>query len=254
MKRTKDKPVIAGFESDAKSIGALHGSARGRRNVTGRIQAMTRLTELRGNRLLDIGCGTGEYTVEMAPGFSQVDGIDIEPKRLELLQSNSPNNLTVSAMSANSLEFPDETYDIITLVEVLEHLTDPIGALVEARQVLTATGTVLLTTPNRKWPIEQHGVLVGERRIRGIFAPGLVWVKPLHRRFSDANAFSKADLRMMASEAGLHVTGVTYMMPPLDSLPNGSKVHRALDWAESSPLASFGQTIVAAMRKRPSLV
>jgi len=246
---TTERPVVAGFEGDATSIGGLHGSARGNRNITGRIQAMSRLSNLSGARLLDIGCGSGEYTIKMTAGFDQVDGIDIEPKRLELFRSNKPDNVTVTAMSANSLEFADETFDVITMIEVLEHLADPAGALAEAGRTLAPNGTLLLTTPNRKWPIEQHGVLLGNRRVRGILAPGLVWIKPLHRRFSDANAFTETDLRNLAGQAGLQVEGITYMMPPLDSLGDQSKVHKVLDWAETSPVSSFGQTIIAAMRK-----
>lgn len=242
--RPLDKAVIEGFENDARSVGALHGSARGQRNITGRIDAMARLAPLEGTRLLDIGCGSGEYTSVMSHNFEAVDAIDIEPERLELFEQQRPHNATVAAMSANELNFDDDTFDVVTLIEVLEHLVDPVVALIEIRRVLKPGGRLLLTTPNRFWPIEQHGVLVGEKRYPGPYAPGLVWVKPLHRRFSDANAFTKKDLSTLARQAGMRLVDVTYMMPPLDSLGTGSKVHDALDKLETSPLSPLGQTIV----------
>lgn len=245
-----DKQVSEEFADDANSVGALHGSARGERNIDGRLRAMRRLSSLSGKRLLDVGCGTGEYTSRMALNFERVDAIDIEPERLELFASNHPLNVTIASMSVNDLEFEDQTFDVVTMVEVLEHLSEPGGALVEIRRVLKVGGRLLLTTPNRAWPLEQHGVLVGDRRYPGPFAPGLVWIKPLHRHFSDANAFTARDLNRLAGESGLVLEGITYMMPPLDSLGEGSRVHRILDRAEVSMFSRFGQTIVACLERR----
>lgn len=210
---------------------------------------MQRLGKFTGGRLLDVGCGTGEYTTAMAPGFSQVDAIDIEPERLEFYKGDHPKNVNVQSMSVNELDFPDQTFDMVTMVEVLEHLTDPVQALSEIKRVLKVGGGLLLTTPNRAWPIEQHGVLVGGKRYPGPLAPGLVWVKPLHRRFSDADAFTAKDLDRLASDSGMEVSGITYMMPPLDSLGEGSRVHDVLDLAEASRLAPLGQTIVGRMTR-----
>ncbi|MFT7476310.1 MAG: SAM-dependent methyltransferase [Verrucomicrobiales bacterium] len=246
-----DKQVFEEFTDDANSVGALHGSARGERNIGGRLRAMRRLAPLSGQRLLDVGCGTGEYTNRMAPDFETVDAIDIEPERLELFATRHPLNVTVKSMSANDLDYPNETFDVVTMVEVLEHLSEPRVALSEIQRVLKVGGKLLLTTPNRAWPLEQHGVLLGKRRYPGPIAPGLVWIKPLHRRFSDANAFTKTDLDRLAGQSGLELDEVTYMMPPLDSLTAGSRVHQILDRAELSPLRRLGQTIVGCMTREP---
>lgn len=48
---------------------------------------------------------------------------------------------------------------------------------------------------------------------------------------------------------GLHLNGITYMMPPLDSLGPDHRIHRILDRLEHSPAARAGQTIVAAYTK-----
>lgn len=244
----QDKQVLDEFLGDAHSVGALHGSARGNRNVTGRIRAIGRLVDLSGDRLLDIGCGTGEYTTVLAKDFNEVAGIDIEPERLAVFEANKPSNVTVSAMSANTLNYDDHTFDVVTMIEVLEHLSDPVAALREVRRVLKPGGVFALTTPNRRWPLEQHGVLVGDKRYRSLTMPGLVWVKPLHRRFSDADAFTKRDLERLAAKTDMVLTGVTYMMPPLDSRGENSRAHGVLDKLETSPLSSFGQTIVGAFR------
>ncbi len=211
---------------------------------------MGRLGSLTGQRLLDVGCATGEYTKRLAFGFDRVEAIDIELDRLSaFVESNPGDNIRVHAMSVNELRFADESFDTVTMIEVLEHLTDPVAAVAEVGRVLRPGGQLLLTSPSRYWPLEQHGVLVGERRVKSTLFPGLVWVKPLHRRMSDADAFTRSDIDRLATEAGLRLDKVTYMMPPLDSLAGrgevGRRVHDLLDRAEAGRLARLGQTIVA---------
>ena len=134
---------------EAHSFGALHGSARGSRNVQGRLDAMASLAPLSGERLLDVGCATGEYTNAMAPAFTHVDAIDVEIDRLALYTQDHPDNVSVHTQSVTSLEFADDTFDVVTMIEVLEHLPDVAGALAEIRRVLRPGGRLLLTTPNR---------------------------------------------------------------------------------------------------------
>ena len=122
---TREVRVADDHVADARSIGALHGSARGNRNIDGRLGAMARLGALTGDRLLDIGCGTGEYTRRLASGFERVDAIDIEHERLRVFaESEPPGNVAIEAMSVNALEYEDESFDTVTMIEVLEHLTE----------------------------------------------------------------------------------------------------------------------------------
>lgn len=70
-------------------------------------------------------------------------------------------------MSAYSLDFPDHTFDTVTLIEALEQLERPGAALAEIARVLQPGGQLYITTPNRLWPIEQHGL-----KVRGTKRPG----------------------------------------------------------------------------------
>ena len=244
----QSREVGAEFQNDATSIGAMHGSARGKRNITQRIAAFERLEDLGGERLLDIGCGTGEYTVSLAELYDEVNGIEIERLRLEAFERNKPDNVALHLMSANSLNFEDDTFDTVVMIEVLEHLASPATALAEIARVLKPEGRFLLTTPSRRWPLEQHGVLFRGKRYPSYYAPGLVWAKPLHKKMSDAAVFGPSDLRHLADRTGMIVEGITFMMPPLDSLPSGHSAHSATEKIEERVSSFFGQTIVASMR------
>jgi ubiquinone/menaquinone biosynthesis C-methylase UbiE len=249
---SNERRVPESFQSDIRSIGALHGSARGKRNVTRRLEAMARVGTMTGEALLDVGCATGEYTTEMARAFERVQAIDVELNRLEIFRAAKPENVQIEVQSVYDLPFEAESFDTVTMIEVLEHLDHPQTALLEIARVLRPGGELVLTTPNRLWPFEQHGVPVGEKRYPGYYFPGLPWIKPLHRRMSRSDAFTRSDLADLARGADLELTGVTYMMPPLDSLPSGHRLHRATEAAEATPFRRFAQTIVACMRKPPS--
>ena len=237
--------VAKQFAQDATSIGAMHGSAKGGRNVRKRIEAMERLGGMTKGRLLDIGCGTGEYTRTLAQGCTQVDGIEIERNRLDHFREDCPSHVDLHLMSANELDFADDTFDTVVMIEVLEHLADPATAMKEIGRVLKPGGSLLLTTPSRRWPLEQHGVLFRGKRYKSIYAPGLVWVKPLHARFSDAGAFEPNDIAELGAHGELELRGHTFMMPPLDSLSEGHRVHTFIDQAEDKIGSHFGQTIIA---------
>lgn len=244
--------IAEAHADDAASIGALEGSARGARNVWRRIEAMERLGPVgdRDGRLLDVGCANGAYTRLLAERFASTDAIDIELDRLDAFAADKPDEVEIHLMSANELRFDDNTFAQVTMIEVLEHLADPPRALAEIGRVLVPGGSLFLTTPSRYWPFEQHGVKLGRRRFPGVALPGLVWCKPLHRRLSPSDAFTRSDLETLADAAGLELDGVTWMMPPLDSLAEGHVAHRLTEAAEASPLSVLGQTVVARLVKR----
>ena len=239
-------------KADARALS--HGaksSNKGERGITKRLAALGRLTDLSGDRLLDIGCADGTYTVRLAESFKQVDGIDIEPERLADFHARTSLRqvIRVHEMSADKLEFDSNTFDVVTAIEVLEHVADLPGVFAEVARVLRPGGRFCVTTPNRWFPFETHGPLIGGRRRRPWVAPGLPWVRPLHRRCSDARAFTRRELVSQATTAGLVLVGHEWMMPPFDRNGLGKRVRWVTDWVESSPLAFLGMAHVAVFEK-----
>lgn len=226
-------------------------SNKGERGITKRLEALTRLTPLTGGRLLDIGCADGTYTTRLAGGFKRVDAIDIEPERLlDFRRTLDPKgNIRVENMSASSLGFEADTYDTVTAIEVLEHVADLEATLSEVHRVLKPGGRFCVTTPNRWFPFETHGPVIAGKRRHSWVAPGLPWVAPLHRRWSDARAFTKGGLSRQAASHGLTLIGVEWMMPPFDRNGLGKRIRPFTDWVERGPFAFFGMALVMVFEK-----
>ncbi|MCY9786644.1 class I SAM-dependent methyltransferase [Nocardiopsis sp. EMB25] len=218
----------------------------GARGVAKRVEAVSQHLPTYGDRLLDVGCGDGAHTVELAHGYVRVDAVDVEPECLNafterIAGSEVEHRIGVHKMSADALAFEANTFDRVTAFEALEHMEDLEGSLSEIHRVLKPGGAFSLTTPNRWFPFETHGVLWGGRRRSALTAPFLPWVRPLHDRMSDARAFTTQEMGRLLRGAGLRVRAISYVMPPFDRRPRA--LQSASDALEGTPLRVFGMAM-----------
>lgn len=231
--------------------------AQGASAVQKRLGAMARLWAMGGERLLDVGCGNGAYTLELARGFREVVAIDVEPGRLgELREALAAHpaggRIAVREMSATALDLPSDHFDVVTAIEVLEHVDDLPAALREIARVLRRGGALCITCPNRRFPFETHMVRIPgtDRSIPGKRVPFLPWFPALHGRLASARNFLPRELRALAADAGLREHGVAHVMPPFDGWRLGRRFLRPItDRLERTPLGVFGVSIVAAYVK-----
>jgi ubiquinone/menaquinone biosynthesis C-methylase UbiE len=101
-----------------------------------------------GMRVLDVGCGPGSITRDIAayvaPG--NVIGIDTDEGRLETARQAAPQanleHLTFELGDANALAFDDASFDVVFMHAVLQHAADPLKILRGCRRVLRADGIV----------------------------------------------------------------------------------------------------------------
>jgi len=102
-----------------------------------------------GHRLLDIGCWNG-YLLERireAGLYQEFYGVDIVPKGIEMVQAKGFNAQVVD-LNYSPLPFPDEYFDGITLLAVLEHIFDPYAVIREVWRVLHHGGELVIDVPN----------------------------------------------------------------------------------------------------------
>lgn len=102
-----------------------------------------------GMALLDVGCGPGTITADLAalvaPG--RVVAFDREPAILEQAAAHAAeagvaDRIEFAVADVHELEFPDDTFDVVHAHQVLQHLTDPVRALREMRRVCKPGGIV----------------------------------------------------------------------------------------------------------------
>lgn len=112
-----------------------------------------------GRRVLDLGCGTGYGTAELARRASNATGVDISAEAVAHARTHYgllPNVAYVEA-SCTATGLPDASFDLITAYEVIEHLGDWRALLAEAKRLLAPGGLFLVSTPNRTYYAESRG-------------------------------------------------------------------------------------------------
>ena len=156
-------------------------------------------------RVLDVGCGTGEFGRELKErGIPEVIGIEREPGACAMAKEVLDDAIE-GDIERMDLSFEDGHFDCITFVDVIEHLVEPTAVLRKVSRVLAPDGVILMSIPNvryyevvemlanGRWEYQEAGILDRE-----------------HLRF-----FTARDIREMVARAGLEVAD----MGPLWALP-----------------------------------
>jgi len=97
------------------------------------------------NRFLDVGCGAGTLLNIAGNEGWQAEGVEISKPSVEFLQSKGIKVFHGYLSSAN---FPDDSFDVITAVEILEHITNPEDVIKEINRILRPGGLFWATTPH----------------------------------------------------------------------------------------------------------
>ncbi len=98
-------------------------------------------------KILDVGCGTGA-NLEMLAQFGEAEGVDVSDDALEFCRQKG---LKAQKGLAEALPFDDESYNIVTALDVIEHLDDDIAGLKEMFRILRPGGKTLIFVPAFMW-------------------------------------------------------------------------------------------------------
>ncbi len=111
----------------------------------------------RGKRVIDIGCGTGYGSAELARTAATVCGIDNSSEAIAWAAANYPAaNLRFEEAPCNALPAADGSIDLAVAFEVIEHLADPEPMLAEVARVLAPGGQFVVSTPNADYYAESR--------------------------------------------------------------------------------------------------
>lgn len=112
------------------------------------------ISPLKGQRVLDVGCGGGILADAMARKGADVLGIDLAEKSLKVAQLHAleagTSQITYRLVAAEALaaEMPDQ-FDVVTCMEMLEHVPDPASAVQACARLAKPGGWVFFSTINR---------------------------------------------------------------------------------------------------------
>ena len=201
-------------------------------------------------RILELGAGTG-HNLAMLSRFGKVEASELDPIARELASERLGREVKEAALPDLSM-FPAGSYDLIALLDVLEHVPDDKGSLAAIRTRLKPGGALLLTVPANPWMWSAHDVAHHH-----------------HRRYR------KGEIEQLANEAGFEIDLLSpfnsLLFPPIaavrfagkltgkddsdDAMP-GALVNRALDTVfglEKSLIGRvpmpFGVSLVAVLRR-----
>ena len=106
------------------------------------------IEDLPSGRVLDVGCGDGGFLQRMHRRGWSGTGVDFDSKAIENAKARHGAALTLLNTDLAQARFPDDSFDVVTMSHVIEHVLDPVALLVEARRVLKPGGRLVVTTPN----------------------------------------------------------------------------------------------------------
>jgi len=163
----------------------------------------------KGARILEIGCGTG-HNLGMLAGFGEVDAIELDAAAREVASAR----LGRAVMEARLPELdgvPEGQYDLVALLDVLEHVEDDRAALASIARRLKPGGAILVTVPAFQWMWSAHDVVNHHQR-----------------------RYSKSTLRAAIADAGLKADFVGYFNSILFPLAAAARVAGRITGKEES--------------------
>jgi len=223
--------------------------------VKSRLELMTKYYDLREKRVLDVGCGNGVYTIEMAKIARFVFGIDPNEKFLreaiELREKECVANVEFKCCKIEELKC-DEKFDVAVMIEVLEHVDEKV-VLKRVNELLVDNGHLILFLPNKLYPFETHGMNIFGRNLhfKGSI-PFLSWAPEfIRRRVVNEKIYTKKKFREILNN-GFDVFEFDYFFPPLDLINPiiANPIRKFFRVLKRTPLKVFGLSLFCLARKR----
>jgi len=158
---------------------------------------------LAGRRAIDVGCGAGLLAEPLARMGAAVTGVDAAPENIAAAKAHAAGQgLAITYHAGELAALPAATFDLVTSMEVVEHVADPAAFIGELAARLAPGGLMILSTPNRTMWSKLLLVEAAER------------VGAVPRGTHDWDQFLKPEeLTAMIEDAGLEVIDRSGLSP-----------------------------------------
>jgi len=169
--RNVDPAEIARFEAAASRWWDPQGEMRPLHELNPvRLQYVERTGNLTGLKVLDVGCGGGLLAEAMARKGALVTGLDLagdllQVAKLHALEAGVEVNYVLEAAEAHAAAHPG-AYDVVTCMEMLEHVPDPTSVIAALGRLVKPDGHVFVSTLNRTMKAYALAILGAEYVLR----------------------------------------------------------------------------------------
>ena len=238
--------------AEAKAIRLGHPSYVWRRGQDRRLAQIQEYVDLEGKRILDIGCGLGMYVEKLRRFSTDVYGVDVDADKVAEASERLPN---IYQAPGEALPFGNESFDVILLNEVIEHVDDDRMTICEAYRCLRPGGQIIIYAPNRLYPFETHGFyLFGRYYFR--LLPVVNWLPDAIRDLfcPHVRIYTQRRIKSLFEGLAVRFDAATHIFPGLDNIAArrrtvGPRLHQVVDWIEQTPLRCFGISHFVVARK-----
>jgi len=206
--RNVDEAELAKFSALAQSWWDPAGPSKPLHELNPlRLRYLQRAVELKGAAALDVGCGGGILSEALARAGARVLGIDLSQAVLDVAELHALEGkieVQYKSIAAEQLAIEQPAaFDLVTCMELLEHVPDPAATVAALAALVKPGGDVVLSTLNRK-PLAFAVAIIGAEYIARLLPRGtheyLKFIRP-------------SELARWGREAGLELidlTGITY--------------------------------------------
>ena len=172
---------------------------------------------LEGRRVLDVGCGGGVLTEALARRGARVQGLDASADVVRVARQHAQeNSLEIEYITGKPEEFAAQNpdcFDVLTCMELLEHVPDPGALLHTCARLLRPGGDLILSTINRNLK-SYLSTIIGAERLFGLLPAGThdygAFIRPSElERWLRTARFNVMDIRGMLYVPGLRYCALT---------------------------------------------
>ena len=175
-------------------------------------------------QLLEIGCGTG-HNLSMLAKFGEVDALEVD----DIARGMAEERLGRSVLSAPLPQLagiPDDRYDLIAALDVIEHIPDDRAALEGIARVLKPGGKLVMTVPAHQWMWSAHDVVNHHQR-----------------------RYSKAGLRRLILGSPLRLDSIGYLNSLLFPVAMAQRLASRISGKDEANLAPPAEPINQALER-----
>lgn len=162
--------------------------------------------------VLDVGCGNGVFTVRLKnyKGVKKVIGVDVSHEAIRQAKGKYPS-VDFRVTAAETFPFGDGSFDLVTLVDVAEHVIDVEGLFLEIGRILKDSGILFITTTDFNW-------------IKRVLIAAFFWEKYFYPQNPHIRFFTKCSLSAILKKAGFEVFAHQWHGSYFGVMPKGQLV------------------------------